>query len=145
MVRPLYLGVFELKPRKVNLYVDSPQFQRALNRVCQRRQIASQHRSGANSSGANARGCWPTALSTTMPASYPNCLSAPGAGRITTGRRDQASEPAKLEASEALRADSFLDIGNGGRPPGIDQSLGGSRGRHPRLFGQHAPNKALIS
>src|SRR5262249_54983207 len=31
----------------------------------------------SNSSGANARGCWPAASSTTMPASYRNCSSAP--------------------------------------------------------------------
>jgi hypothetical protein len=48
-----------------------------------------------------------------MPASYRNCSSAPSAGRITTGRRDQASETGKLEACEPLRAYSFLDIGDG--------------------------------
>jgi hypothetical protein len=30
-------------------------------------------------------GCWPTAQSTTMPASYRNCSSAPSAGRSTNG------------------------------------------------------------
>ena len=49
------------------------------NRRCESEPIRS------NSSGANARGCWPTASSTTMPASYRNCSSAPSAGRITNG------------------------------------------------------------
>ena len=106
----------------------SPQFQRALNRVCQRRQIGSQNRAGANSSGANARGCWPTASS--------QCLHPIGIARVRRApaglpRADaiKRANPASWKHVNLYGAYSFLDIGDGCRPPGIYQSLGGSRGR----------------
>ena len=39
------------------------------------------------------------------------------------------ANPASWKHVNLYGAYSFLDIGDGGRPPGIDQSLGGSRGR----------------
>jgi hypothetical protein len=50
-------------------------------------------------------------------------------GKITMGRRDQARNPASWKHVNLYGAYSFLDIGDGDRPPGIDQSLGGSRDR----------------
>src|SRR5580704_10716149 len=68
----------------------------------------------SNSSGANARGCWPTASSTTMPASYRNCLSAPSAGRITNGADAiKRANPASWKHVNLYGAYSFLDIGDG--------------------------------
>src|SRR5580704_6112611 len=64
------------------------------NRRCESEPIRS------NSSGANARRCWPTASSTTMPASYRNCSSAPSAGRITNGPT-RSSERTRLEEPAA--------------------------------------------
>jgi TnpA family transposase len=43
-----------------------------------------------------------------------------------TGRRDQASEPGKLEACKPLRGLQLPGYRRWGRPPGIGQSLGGS-------------------
>ena len=39
------------------------------------------------------------------------------------------ANPASWKHVNLYGAYSFLDIGDGGRPPGIDQSLGGGRGR----------------
>ena len=39
------------------------------------------------------------------------------------------ANPASWKHVNLYGAYSFRDIGDGGRPPGIDQSLGGSRGR----------------
>ena len=39
------------------------------------------------------------------------------------------ANPASWKHVNLYGAYSFLDIGDGGRPPGIDQSLGGSRSR----------------
>jgi len=115
-------------------YVDSPQFQRniqrALNRgesitnwcvrsVCQRRQIASQNRSGA------------TALERMLAAAGQlhhllQCLHHIGIARasrapagLPTSRCDQASEPGKLEACEPLRGLQLPGYRRRGRPPGI--------------------------
>jgi hypothetical protein len=45
---------------------------------------------------------------------------------LPTGRRDQASEPGKLEACKPLRGLQLPGYRRWGRPPGIGQSLGGS-------------------
>ena len=44
---------------------------------------------------------------------------------LPTGRRDQASEPGKLEACKPLRGLQLPGYRRWGRPPGIGQSLGG--------------------
>ena len=68
----------------------------------------------SNSSGANARGCWPSASSTTMPASYRNCSSAPSAGRITNGpTRSSERTRQSWKHVNLYGAYSFLDIGDG--------------------------------
>ena len=46
-----------------------------------------------------------------------------------TGRRDQASKPGKLEASEPLRAYSSLDIGDGVDLQELVNLLEAARGR----------------
>jgi len=48
---------------------------------------------------------------------------------LPTGRRDQASEPGKLEAREPLRAYSFLDMGDGVDLQGLVNLLEAARGR----------------
>src|SRR5271166_6425059 len=115
-------------------YVDSPQFQRniqrALNRAspitnwCARSRMPTAANCESepirsNSSGANARGCWPTASS---PIGIARARRAPAG--LPTGRRDQASEPGKLETCEPLRGRRLPGYRRWGRPPGIDQSLG---------------------
>jgi hypothetical protein len=45
---------------------------------------------------------------------------------LPTGRRDQASEPGKLEACKPLRGLQLPGYRRWSRPPGIGQSLGGS-------------------
>jgi Domain of unknown function (DUF4158) len=45
---------------------------------------------------------------------------------LPTDRRDQASEPGKLEARKPLRGLQLPGYRRWGRPPGIGQSLGGS-------------------
>jgi Tn3 transposase DDE domain len=62
-------------------------------------------------------------------------LSSYPRSRITNGRRrDQASEPGKLEACKPLRGLQLTGYRRWGRPPGIGQSLAHIKiGRHQRV------------
>ena len=87
----------------------------------------------SNSSGANARGCWPTAI-----IYYNACILSELLERAERRQDYQRADaikranPASWKHVNLYGAYSFLDIGDGANSKGLVNLLAAARGRAPR-------------